>query len=444
MNGNHANRSAFVTVLAIRPFRTLWAAQVFSQLGFAMLLFVLALRVYQISGSNAAVSGLFLTFGIPAVLFGMGAGAVVDHLDKRNVLMITDLVRAVLVLGFFFFPTSMPVLYGISLMTAMITQFYVPAEAPTIPRLVPQELLVTANSLFSFTYYSSLAVGSIVAGPILRLFGPYAVFILISAMFALAGWFASRIPREVGKQTHLPSPTVAKMIHIVQSMVTSVREGLAYAKATPAITESLLLLTGTQIVLALLGTLGPGFADRVLGIDVRDASILIMGPAVLGIIFGSLWVGNYGYKISSRRLIQYGIIAAGIFLILIAIIVRLKRVALFAWLYVDPIILPVEFLLFFFLGVANSMLDVPANSALQKEASGAMRGRVYGMLTAAVGGVGMLPIVLTGLLADVIGAGKVIFALGIMITTYGVLRMRYNRIQIADPLRESFSEASSR
>lgn len=430
MNGNLANRSAFASVLAIRPFRTLWAAQVSSQLGFAMLLFILALRVYQISGSNAAVSGLFLTFGIPAVLFGMGAGAVVDHLDKRSVLVVTDLARAVLVLGFFFFPTSMPILYGVSLVTAMITQFYVPAEAPTIPRLVPKELLVTANSLFSFTYYSSLAVGSIVAGPILRIFGPHAVFLLISSMFALAAWCASRIPREPGKQSDLPSFAFAKIIHLAHVMTASVRDGLAYARATPVITESLLLLTGTQIVLALLGTLGPGFADRVLEIDVRDASILIMGPAVLGIIFGSLWVGNYGYKISSRRLIQYGIIAAGIFLILIAIIVRLKRVALFAWLYVDPIILPVEFLLFFFLGVANSMLDVPANSVLQKEASGPMRGRVYGMLTAAVGGVGMLPIVLTGLLADVIGAGKVIFALGIMITTYGLWRMRYNKLRV--------------
>lgn len=393
-----------------------------------MLLFILALRVYQISGSNAAVSGLFLTFGIPAVLFGMGAGAVVDHLDKRSVLVVTDLARAVLVLGFFFFPASMPVLYCVSLVTAMITQFYVPAEAPTIPRLVPQELLVSANSLFSFTYYSSLAVGSIVAGPILRLFGPHAVFLLISSMFTLAAWCAWRIPRESEKLSDLPSFAFAKIIHLVRVMVRSVREGLVYARATPIITESLLLLTGTQIVLALLGTLGPGFADRVLEIDVRDASILIMGPAVLGIIFGSLWVGNFGYKISSRRLIQYGITAAGIFLILIAIIVRLKRVALFAWLYVDPIILPIEFLLFFFLGVANSMLDVPANSALQKEASGPMRGRIYGMLTAAVGGVGMLPIVLTGLLADVIGAGKVIFALGVLITLYGGWRMRYNKI----------------
>lgn len=427
MNESRANTSAFRAVLAIVPFRTLWAAQLCSQLGFAMLLFVLALRVYQLTGSNAAVSGLFLTFGVPAVFFGIAAGAIVDHLDKRIVLVAADISRATLVLVFFLFPGVLPVMYLLSFAMAIITQFYVPAEAPTIPRLVPPELLVTANSLFSFTYYSSLGVGSIVAGPVLRLFGPHGVFLLISTLFALAAWFAWRLPREIGKPTHLPEASMAKMIHVARSVATSMREGLAYVKATPAIAEALLLLTGTQIVLALLGTLGPGFADRVLEIDIRDASILITGPVVLGIVLGALWVGNVGFRIPVRKLIQTGITVAGILLILIALTVRLKRVALFAWFYVDTIILPIEFFLFFLLGLANSMLDVPANSMLQKEAGGSMRGRVYGLLTAAVGGVGMLPIVLTGLLADVIGVGKVIFALGGIITFYGVWRMRYNR-----------------
>ncbi|MEK7141164.1 MAG: MFS transporter [Patescibacteria group bacterium] len=427
MQRDRANQSALASVLGILPFRTLWAAQLCSQLGFAMLLFVLALRVYQLTASNTAVSVLFLTFGVPAVLFGMAAGAIVDHLDKRIVLVAADLSRALLVLAFFIFPGVLPVLYGVSFVTAVITQFYVPSEAPTIPRLVPPELLVTANSLFAFTYYSSLGVGSIVAGPVLRLFGPHAVFILISVLFALAAWFAWRLPKEVGKQSQLPRPTFSKCIHIIRQIAVSMREGWAYVKKSPAIAEALLLLTGTQIVLALLGTLGPGFADRVLGIDVRDASILITGPAVFGIILGSLWVGTVGSRIPPRKLIQFGITAAGIFLILIAITVRLKSVALFAWFYVDAVILPIEFLLFFLLGVANSMLDVPANSMLQKEAEGDMRSRVYGMLTAAVGGVGMLPIVLTGLLADVIGAGKVIFSLGIIISLYGAWKMRYTK-----------------
>ena len=58
------------------------------------------------------------------------------------------------------------------------------------------------------------------------------------------------------------------------------------------------------------------------------------------------------------------------------------------------------------------MLDVPANSILQKEAEGDMRGRVYGVLGAFVGGVGILPVMIGGVLADFVGVGKVIFLLG--------------------------------
>ena len=57
-----------------------------------------------------------------------------------------------------------------------------------------------------------------------------------------------------------------------------------------------------------------------------------------------------------------------------------------------------------------------------------MRGRVYGMLGAFVGGVGVLPVMLGGVLADTIGVGKVLFILGVMISLYGVYRIRYNRM----------------
>jgi MFS family permease len=422
---DRANRSALYQVLAIGSFRTLWAAQLCSQLAFAMLLFVLALRVYQLTGSNTAVSGLFLTFGVPAVLFGMASGAIVDHLDKRRVLMAADLSRAVLAAGFFFFPGVVPVLYAVSFITAVITQLYVPAEAPTIPRLVPSSLLVPANSLFAFTYYGSLAVGAAIAGPILRVFGPHVVFLLVSALFLCAFWFASLLPKEKKRVWGLPRPIFRQFLHLALHIGLSMREGLSYIRQSPAVGEAILLLTGTQIVLALLGTLGPGFADRLLEIDVRDASIFIMGPAVLGIVLGSLWVGNIGTRIHASKLINIGITAAGTLLILIAMTVRLKRVALFSWFYAEPVMLPVELMLFFLLGAANSMLDVPANSILQKEAGGQMRSRVYGLLTAAVGGVGLFPIVATGVLADSIGVGKVIFTLGLLIATYGVWRIRY-------------------
>lgn len=420
-------KSVLVQVIGSGGFRHLWFAQICSQLSINMMLFLLGLVVYQSTGSNTAVSGLFMAFAIPALLFGMVAGVAVDRLDRKKVLFVCDLLRAILVGGLFFLSHNVGFVYLLVFLNALVTQFYVPAEAPTIPRLVSAGQVVTANSLFSFTYYSSMALGFILAGPILRILGPKLALAFLSSLFLIAAWSVSRLPQQesvIGRKFwHLVR---YDFLQIFGKVWRDLREGFLYVRSVPALFDALMLLTGTQVMIAILGTLGPGFADRVLGIDVRDASVVIIGPVVVGILLGALWVGNIGFRLKPTRLIKTGITAAGIILMLISLTVRLKGITGFAWLFQDWVIFPVEIVFFFLLGVANSLLDVPANSILQQQAAGEMRGRVYGMLAAAVGGIGILPVVAGGLLADSLGVGKVIFLLGVAVFTYGIWRLRYN------------------
>lgn len=423
-----SQKSGYFAVLAHRQFRYLWFGQICSQLASNMLLFVLALRVYQLTGSNTAVSGLFLTFGIPAVLFGMIAGTIVDRLDNRWILIMCDVLRAVLSIGLLFLSHNIVFLYLFAFLNAVITQFYVPAEAPTIPWLVPKSLLLSANSLFSFTYYSSMALGSIIAGPMLKLLGPYSVFIFIFGLFIIASWFVSHIPKEKDIRGEIPAGILHWSIpYIYQRVIARLNEGISYVKQSPILTDAILLLTGTQVILAMLGSLAPGFADRVLDIDIHNASVFIIGPVVLGIIIGAVWMGNSGSKYKPSFLIKQGIIGSGVMLILLSLVVRFERIDFFFWFFGNPVFtLSLVLLLFFLLGVSNSLLDVPANSIIQGETTGDVRGRVYGILTSAIGGVGILPVILSGILADTIGVGKVIFLLGIVIFFYGIYRMKYN------------------
>lgn len=411
-----------------RSFRYLWLGQIFSQLAMNMMIFTLALVVYRATGSNTAVSGLFLAFGVPALLFGMVAGTVVDRLDRRMVLIVCDVARAALVLSLFFFLKYMVFVYVLVFINALINQFYVPAEAPTIPRLVGRQELVRANSLFSFTYYSSMAIGFILAGPLLKLLGPHNTVLALSGLFLLASIMVSRIPSQGEGLASFLRIREYRLWTLVRKIWQEGRNGLSYIFSVPTLSDAIILLTGTQVILAVLGALAPGFADRVLEIDLRDASVVIVGPAVVGIILGALWVGNQGYRIGQTRLIKIGILSAGILLLLISATVPLTRIPWWSWLYAKHIIVPVEVTLFFLLGVANSFLDVPANSTLQEKATGSMRGRVYGMLTTAVGGVGMMPVVAGGVMADTFGVAKVIFFLGAGVLCYGVWRVRYNKI----------------
>jgi MFS family permease len=429
--GNQANnvgyKSTYRDVLAIPSFRMLWFGQICSQLAVNTLLFVLALRVYENTNSNTAVSGLFMAYGIPAVLFGIVAGTLVDRLDKRRVLILCDVIRGLFVLGLLFLSQNMIVVYVITFFNALITQFYVPSEAPLIPKLVTKDRLVPANSMFSFTFYTSLAVGSLLAGPLLRLFGAQGIFLVISALFFSASLFSSRIQSQGEGTVGLQSLLQYNVGYLFSRIWSSLIEGVKYVTESKPLTDAIALLTGTQIILVMLGSLGPGFADRVLHIDVRDASLFIVGPAVLGIILGAIWVGTVGYRFKPTRLIQFGITAAGALLVIIAASVRILKIPAFAWLYRSHIVFPMETVLFFLLGASNSLLDVPSNSILQEKAHGSLRGRVYGMLTAFVGGVGILPIIAGGVLADTIGIGKVIFILGVFILIYSGIRMRYNK-----------------
>lgn len=413
-------------VLRNRLFRRLWLGQMASQLASNMLLFLLAILLYRRTGSNAAVSGLFLSYGLPSLLFGAVGGVIVDRLDRRAVLIVSHLMRALLIIPVFLLPHQIAAIYLLVFVYAIIMQMTTPAEAPLIPQFVSKTHLVSANSLFSFTFYSSMAIGFIFAGPVLRLFGQAGAHLLLFLLYIGAAFAVSGIPPQGEGVKSLRIILQYDPLYIAKRLLHDLREGMRYVARSSVLRDAVLLLTGTQITLVVLGTLGPGFADKVLKIDIRDASLMIVGPTIIGILAGALWMGNRGYRIPAGRLINTGVVSAGIILMVVS--------ALFAatnafWFTLVPrsLVLTVALALFFLLGVANSLLDVPANSTLQKEAVGEVRGRVYGILSASIGGVGILPIVVSGVLADLIGVEKVMFLLGVGVFGYGMYRLRYRK-----------------
>jgi MFS family permease len=405
--------------LSIHAFRHLWIGQLCSQLGANMLLSLLALRIYELTKSNTAVSALYITYGVPAVLFGMFAGVIVDHIDKRKILAFCNITRAFLIIPLLFFHENLLIVYTIMLLNSLISQFYLPAEAPLIPRLVPEKYLLSANSLFSFTFFASIAMGFVLAGQVLKYTGAIGSFIILISLYVTAIWSVTKIPHQHEDVAGILKIMKTNGLYVLRRFVRDLFRGIMFSISSPRIFDALLLLTGTQIVLAILGTLGPGFADQVLKIDVTDVSMLILGPAISGIIAGALWVGNYGSTISARRLTTAGLLSAGIFLTLISCIVWIEQIYALprAFVFVLTIVL------FFFLGISNSFLDVPSNATLQDETGGNMRGRIYGILTALAGGVGILPVVAGGILADIFGTSKVLFLLGIIVLGYGIIRL---------------------
>lgn len=396
---------AFLDVLHLSSFRLIWLAQLFSQIGINLTAFVLALRVYDLTHRNTAVSILTLSIIIPAALFGLLAGVLVDRYDKKVVLFLCNFARAIIALGFLFTSESFFMILFLAFLISLVTQFFIPAEGPMIVSLVPRTKLLAANGLSVMTIFLTMLLGGLFAGPSLTVFGLTGTIIIIAAMFLLAAFCVSQIPGQtilsvLRRRFHpdaISDSLGAALNHGAgQRFRKELVEGIAYLQQNKTVFFAVLLLVGSQTVVASSSNLLPGFADRVLGISINDASVFLLGPAILGIISGALFASQFGARLSRRNLVNTGVVFVG----LAVICLGLSRVVLVAQAFL------------FFLGFSNALIDVSANNLLQTKTHDDVRSRVYGVQTALSGMTFILPMILAGSFSDLFGVDKVFLAAG--------------------------------
>lgn len=431
MDKNIGQTSSFFEVLKISDFRSLWLGQITSQIAINMLAFALAMRVYETTHSNTAVSIIYLAVALPAVFVGMFAGVFVDRFDRKLILTLCDLSRAIAVLGFFFSSETFLWIIVLVVIISIITQFFVPAEAPTIPRLVPPNLLLTANSLFSFTFYGSVIFGYLLSGPMLRLLGPRSIFLLISGLLFLSAIFVRQIPGKNGKDAFYAlinrikakgffqrATTITSYQRKMKLIFSDLFDAYRFIQNQKKVRGLIFVMVASQALIAILMALAPGFADKGLQIDIADASTVMLGPAAAGMILGAIWIGNFGKKMQGEKMIDFGVISAGFFLLILSIITGYHS-----------LILAVTFL--FGIGVSNAFIDVPANTLLQRNTDEYLRGRIYGVISALNGGVAFIPVIIAGGLADLFGVTFVLGFLAVIIFVYGILRWYFSNKAIS-------------
>lgn len=411
--------SNYLTVIKNKDFRFLWLAQITSQIALNMLSFVLAIIVYQATHSNTAVSLILLSFAIPSIIFGIVAGGIVDFYDKRVVLLICNVSRFILLLGFFLFSQNILFLFVLTVLISIITQFFIPAEAPSIASLVTEKDLLSANSLFTISFYLSMMMGFIAAGPVIRFFGDKNAYLVMSFLLFLATVFVYFLP------SIKPQKSKSKVIINLKLFTDTIEDGLRFINENIRIKQSLILLTFSQALISTLAVLTPGFADKILGIDLKDASFLIMGPAAVGLILGAFLVGGFGYKYLKGKIILAGIIAVSATLLLLSFISKAHSPSIGFYIYplhttfvISNLVSAI--ILLFFLGIFNSFISVCANAILQGDADTQMRGRIYGVLTSLTGGVSLLPVVFSSILADIVGVSRALLVLGLAVLIAGI------------------------
>jgi len=191
-------------VLQIRNFRLLWLGQIISDFGDSLTNLALLILVNRLTGSTAALAVMAIVLAVPQVTFGLIAGVYVDRLDRKRIMILSDLLRGVMVLGFAFVttPERLWLLYGIGFIQASIGAFFTPARGAIIPSLVPREGLLAANSLAQTSRVIVGVAGVSAAGLLIgTLDVVWPVFVVDSFTFFASLLLINRIVVSAHRQT---------------------------------------------------------------------------------------------------------------------------------------------------------------------------------------------------------------------------------------------------
>ena len=244
-------------------FLRLWLSQAATQIGGNMVLYGLTVIVVSSTGSNTAVSLLILSFLVPAVLFSAVAGVYVDRIDRRLILIATNVLRGAAFIALFLVGTNFALILLLNELVSTVTVFFAPAEAAMIPVLVSRRQLLSANGVFTLTLNAAFALGFALLGPlVVNLANPEAVILVVAALYFLAAGFCVTLPAS-------PPPVngarhsrlgVGEAEAAVGSTFSQLREGLQFIRSNRAIGWSLLYLGIAASLVGVLGVLGPDFA----------------------------------------------------------------------------------------------------------------------------------------------------------------------------------------
>jgi MFS family permease len=344
------------------------------------------------------------------------AGVYIDRVDRRLVLVFTNVLRAGLMVAIWWVGGNLALILLLNIAVSVVTVFFAPAEAAMIPYLVPRQQLVSANGLFTLTLNGAFALGYALLGPLVVKIsgGPEPVLLVVAVLYAMAAVFCFTLPanRPVRVEGQATEDAVHEAGAAVQGTFAQLGEGMAYIRANRAIGWSLIYLGIAASLVGVIGVLGPDFAKDTLGLGPEDLFVVVL-PLGIGIVMGVLLLNSYGRYVPRRRAIEGGLIALGILLAAMTVAGPLSRAlqnveAPLVDLSAVTSLIAVVIAMSFVAGIAYGIVAISSQTQLQEDLPEEVRGRVFGVLNMLVSVGSFLPIIIVGPISDLAGTTAVI------------------------------------
>jgi MFS family permease len=268
-----------------RDYRFLWAGQLISGVGRQVTVVALPFQLYVLTGSTLAVGLLALVQLVPILVFALGGGAMADAVDRRRLLLLTQLglaVASAALFGLAMTPGA-PIwgYYVVAFVAAGVGAVDQPARTSSIPRLVPLERLPAAIALNQLGFNTMAVIGPALGGLLIVAVGVATAFLFDAVTFAaaiVALLLIAPIP---------PHPGAAR------PSLDTVREGLRFVRGRRVVLSSF-VVDLVAMVFGMPTSLFPALALDVFGVGPAGVGLLTAAPAA-GALIGAAtsgWVGR--------------------------------------------------------------------------------------------------------------------------------------------------------
>lgn len=423
-------------VLANGPFLRLWLAQAVSQTANNMVNFALLLRVrnivdvHDLEQASTAISLVILAFSLPSVLFGPLAGVIADRTNKRTLMAIVNLLRAVAVVLFLVIrpgwhvETILAAHYLVTFLFGTAGQFFAPAQGATIPVLVPRSQLLAANALFNLTFTAAQLVGFAALGPILaKVLGLDRLFAFTVILFLACVGLVLSLPSTPPART---APARTGDAHPMRRLMGDIREGLVFILQDPILMKAIAHLTLAATTFLMVAALGPEFITGIIGLPEEDIGYIV-APAGFGVLAGVMVVGRVVNRYPRDAVIDWAIALAGAMLLLLALSHDLLGLLWPGGRAPVPVETAVAGAFAALLGACNAFILVPAQTILQERSHEHIRARVYATFFTISNTVSFVPIFFAAASADLFGVVQVLVIVAVLLASFGLLSILQRR-----------------
>ena len=341
-------------MLINRSFRNIWIGQTLSVLGDSIFSVGYFWSAYKITASATEASTIILASTIPYLLFGLLGGAYSDRLDRKKLMLVCDLGRALLLLPMLLVLTiagqTLPIwlLGATGFSLTSFRCFFHPALKASIPSVVPGNLLQKASAIIHGSFQSVSIVGAAIGGVILSSFslGSIVAVNILSFLVSFIFVYLTDI-KSPEKKTFTP-------------IFSGIKDSFKTAMREPLIRFVILLFPiGLTCIIGLNRLAGPILSDLVWNTGPKGFGILL-GMVGFGNVLGSIFLGFKKFD-NSPALIFTGWIIWGISYSIIGLTPSIYVSLAFALC----------------VGVAQSLVDIPFVAHVQRKVDKEELGRVF-------------------------------------------------------------------